>query len=120
MKTHRWNPNLVGALIGVLSILIFTLADKPIGMSTGIAQASGACALPVLGADGVAANTYSVHIPARTPGRTAEGQRDHRLLPERPAQLLRMPPAHAARLQSAQPRRFMAYLQHRNPLTRTL
>ncbi|MFZ2281820.1 MAG: YeeE/YedE thiosulfate transporter family protein [Prosthecobacter sp.] len=58
MKTHRWNPYLVGALIGVLSILTFTLADKPIGISTGIAQASGACALPVLGADGVAANTY--------------------------------------------------------------
>ena len=58
MKTHRWNPYLVGALIGVLSILTFSLADKPIGMSTGIAQASGACALPVLGADGVAANTY--------------------------------------------------------------
>ncbi|MCF7788715.1 MAG: YeeE/YedE family protein [Prosthecobacter sp.] len=58
MKTHLWNPYLVGALIGVLSILTFTLADKPIGISTGIAQASGACALPVLGADGVAANTY--------------------------------------------------------------
>ncbi len=58
MKTHRWNPYLVGALIGVLSIFTFTLADKPIGMSTGIAQASGACAMPVLGADGVAANTY--------------------------------------------------------------
>ena len=58
MKTHRWNPYLVGALIGVLSILTFTLVDKPIGISTGIAQASGACALPVLGADGVAANTY--------------------------------------------------------------
>lgn len=58
MKTHRWNPYLVGALIGLLSILTFTLADKPIGISTGIAQASGACAMPVLGADGVAANTY--------------------------------------------------------------
>lgn len=58
MKKHRWNPYLVGALIGVLSILTFTLADKPIGISTGIAQASGACAMPVLGADGVAANTY--------------------------------------------------------------
>jgi uncharacterized membrane protein YedE/YeeE len=58
MNTHRWNPYLVGALIGLLSILTFSLADKPIGISTGIAQASGACALPVLGADGVAANTY--------------------------------------------------------------
>jgi len=58
MKTHRWNPYLVGALIGVLSILTFTLADKPIGISTGIAQASGACAMPVIGADGVATNAY--------------------------------------------------------------
>ncbi len=58
MKTPRWNPYLVGALIGVLSILTFSIADKPIGMSTGIAQASGACALPFLGGEGVAANTY--------------------------------------------------------------
>lgn len=58
MKNPRWNPYLVGALIGVLSLLTFSIADKPIGMSTGIAQASGACALPFVGADGVAANTY--------------------------------------------------------------
>ncbi|PAW62445.1 MAG: hypothetical protein B9S36_06190 [Verrucomicrobiia bacterium Tous-C2TDCM] len=58
MKKQRWNPYLVGALIGLLSVLTFSIADKPIGMSTGIAQASGACALPVLGADGVAANSY--------------------------------------------------------------
>mgnify|MGYP002359919411 FL=1 len=58
MKSPHWNPYLVGALIGVLSLLTFSLADKPIGMSTGIAQASGACAMPVIGAEGVAANTY--------------------------------------------------------------
>lgn len=58
MKNPRWNPYLVGALIGVLSILTFSIVDKPIGMSTGIAQASGACALPFLGGEGVAANTY--------------------------------------------------------------
>lgn len=58
MKNPRWNPYLVGALIGVLSLLTFSIVDKPIGMSTGIAQASGACALPFVGADGVAANTY--------------------------------------------------------------
>lgn len=58
MKSPRWNPYLVGALIGVLSLLTFSLADKPIGMSTGIAQASGACAMPVIGADGMAANAY--------------------------------------------------------------
>lgn len=58
MTKHLWNPYLVGALIGVLSLLTFSLADKPIGISTGIAQAAGACAMPVMGADGVAANTY--------------------------------------------------------------
>lgn len=58
MKNPRWNPYLVGALIGVLSLLTFSIADKPIGMSTGIAQASGACALPFLGGEGVAANAY--------------------------------------------------------------
>jgi uncharacterized membrane protein YedE/YeeE len=58
MKTPSWNHYLVGALIGVLSLLTFSIADKPIGMSTGIAQASGACALPFLGGEGVAANTY--------------------------------------------------------------
>lgn len=58
MKSSRWNPYLVGALIGVLSLLTFSLADKPIGMSTGLAQASGACAMPVIGAEGVAANAY--------------------------------------------------------------
>lgn len=58
MKNPRWNPYLVGALIGVLSMLTFSLANKPLGMSTGLAQASGACALPFLGREGVAANTY--------------------------------------------------------------
>ena len=58
MKLYRWNPYLVGALIGVLSILTFSLADKPIGMSTGVAQAGGACAIPVMGSEAVAHNTY--------------------------------------------------------------
>ncbi len=58
MNRYRWNPYLVGALIGVLSIVTFSLADKPIGMSTGVAQASGACAIPMLGADAVASNAY--------------------------------------------------------------
>lgn len=54
----RWNPYLVGVLIGILSVVTFAVANKPIGMSTGVAQAAGACAMPVLGADGVAANAY--------------------------------------------------------------
>lgn len=58
MKNPRWNPYVVGALIGLLSVLTFSLANKPLGMSTGLAQAAGACAVPFLGADGVARNTY--------------------------------------------------------------
>ncbi len=58
MKSYPWNPYLVGALIGLLSMLTFSLTDKPIGMSTGIAQASGACAMPLVGGEAVAANTY--------------------------------------------------------------
>lgn len=58
MKTPRWNPYVVGALIGLLSVLTFSLANKPLGMSTGLAQAAGACAVPFFGADGVARNTY--------------------------------------------------------------
>lgn len=58
MKSSRWNPYLVGALIGVLSLLTFALADKPIGMSTGVAQAAGACAVPLIGESAVAGNTY--------------------------------------------------------------
>jgi uncharacterized protein len=58
MKTHRWNPYVVGALIGVLSIITFLMADKPIGMSTAVVQASGASAVPIIGSAGVAENTY--------------------------------------------------------------
>ena len=66
MKNPRWNPYLVGALIVLLSVLTFSLANKPLGMSTGLAQAAGACAVPFLGADGVARNTYwaKTAIPA--------------------------------------------------------
>jgi hypothetical protein len=58
MKSPRWNPYLVGALSGVLSLLTFALADKPIGISTGVAQAAGACAVPLIGPAAVAGNTY--------------------------------------------------------------
>lgn len=62
MKNPRWNPYLVGALIGLLSIITFALVNKPLGMSTGLAQAAGACAMPILGADQVATNSYWAKI----------------------------------------------------------
>ncbi|TVS20042.1 MAG: hypothetical protein EA424_05985 [Planctomycetaceae bacterium] len=36
-----WSPYLVGALIGVLSMLTFYLSDKPIGTSTAYARVAG-------------------------------------------------------------------------------
>lgn len=54
----RWNPYLVGLLIGLLSWTVFVLVDKPLGMSTAVAQGSGACLLPFLGQDGVTDNAY--------------------------------------------------------------
>jgi len=60
----RWNPYCVGAGIGVLSMLVFWLADKPLGMSTALSQASGACAACFMGWENVAANAYwAKHVP---------------------------------------------------------
>ena len=42
LRAKEWNPYLVGAGIGVLSWLVFWLVDKPLGMSTAVAQISGA------------------------------------------------------------------------------
>jgi uncharacterized membrane protein YedE/YeeE len=49
---------LVGAGIGVLSWIVFTVVNAPIGVTTALSQASGAAAVPILGAEAVAANPY--------------------------------------------------------------
>jgi uncharacterized membrane protein YedE/YeeE len=60
----RWNPYLVGAGIGLLSMAVFWLADNPLGISTALSQASGACAAAVMGWDQVGANAYwAKHVP---------------------------------------------------------
>jgi len=58
LTKSRWNPYLVGVGIGILSWAAFAVSGHPIGMSTSLSAASGACALPFLGADGVAKNAY--------------------------------------------------------------
>jgi uncharacterized membrane protein YedE/YeeE len=64
LRSARWNPYLVGALIGLLSCVVFVVVDKPLGMSTAVVEAAGACAVPVMGADAVAANPYwAKHAP---------------------------------------------------------
>lgn len=54
----RWSPYLVGIGIGLLSILAFAVVNKPIGMSTQVSQASGACMMPIVGESAVGANAY--------------------------------------------------------------
>lgn len=38
----RWNPYVVGVLMGVLSWAVFAIVDKPLGVSTSVSAASGA------------------------------------------------------------------------------
>jgi hypothetical protein len=58
MSQARWNPYLVGALIGLLSVGTFAIANKPIGMSTGLSQVAGSCTLPFLDQNQAGTLTY--------------------------------------------------------------
>lgn len=49
---------LVGAGIGVLSWVVFTVVNAPIGITTALSEASGAVAIPLFGAQLVADNPY--------------------------------------------------------------
>jgi len=56
LVSPRWNPYIVGVLLGVLSWTVFAVVDKPLGVSTSVSAASGAvCEL--FGYD-TAANSY--------------------------------------------------------------
>ena len=49
---------LVGAGIGVLSWVVFVVVNAPIGITTALSEVSGAAAVPLIGAEAVAANPY--------------------------------------------------------------
>lgn len=53
-----WNPYLAGAGIGVLSWLVFVIVDDPLGITTAFSALAGGVAIPFLGADAVAQNSY--------------------------------------------------------------
>ena len=56
---------LVGAGIGVLSWVVFVVVNAPIGITTALSEVSGAAAVPLIGAEAVAANPYwAKTIPA--------------------------------------------------------
>jgi uncharacterized protein len=53
-----WSPYLIGAGIGVLSWVVFVVANSPIGITTALSQISGGVATPILGSEAVAKNAY--------------------------------------------------------------
>src|SRR5258708_18664577 len=57
LRTKRWSPYLVGAMIGVLSWFAFFSVDRPIGVSTAISRTAGMIAGSVA-PDHVAGNAY--------------------------------------------------------------
>jgi hypothetical protein len=59
-RADRCNTSayLIGAGIGVLSWIVFVVANNPLGITTALSQVSGGAAIPILGADAVATNTY--------------------------------------------------------------
>lgn len=63
ITSHRWNPYIVGALLGVLSWAVFAIADKPLGVSTSMSAASGAVC-EVLGYDS-STNAYWSKTPPK-------------------------------------------------------
>ena len=57
----RWSgagPYLVGAGIGVLSWTVFVVTAQPIGITTALSQVAGGAAIPLMGAEAVAKNSY--------------------------------------------------------------
>lgn len=62
---RNWTPYAVGAGIGVLSWIVFAVVDAPIGITTALSEVSGAAAMPILGSETVATNSYwSKTVPA--------------------------------------------------------
>jgi len=53
-----WTPYLAGAGIGVLSWIAFAIAKDPIGVTTAYGRLAGEVAIPLLGSETVANNTY--------------------------------------------------------------
>lgn len=63
MKTQSFkNSYLVGAGIGVLSWVVFSVVNAPIGITTALSEVSGAAAVPLIGAEAVATNPYWAKI----------------------------------------------------------
>lgn len=62
-RSIDWSPYLAGVGIGVLSWVAFAVAREPLGVTTAYARVASLFAVPMLGADAVANNTYWKAMP---------------------------------------------------------
>jgi len=60
-----WSPYLVGAGIGVLSWIAFGVFGDPLGVTTAYSRIASLFAVPIIGADTVAANSYWSSMPLK-------------------------------------------------------
>ena len=61
----RWNPYVVGVGIGLLSWVVFAVVNAPLGITTALSAWSGVVAEPVIGVEGLKANSYwAKNMPA--------------------------------------------------------
>lgn len=58
-----WSPYLCGIGIGILSWVAFGLAHDPLGVTTAYSRVASLFALPILGSEGVARNSYWKTMP---------------------------------------------------------
>jgi uncharacterized protein len=61
--TYRRSPYVVGAGLGILSWIVFAIVNQPLGISTALSAASGACTALFVGWEQVFKNAYwSKHV----------------------------------------------------------
>ena len=64
-----WTPYLMGAGIGVLSWIVFAVADDPLGVTTALSAVAGFAAIPFTGAEAVWHNSYwAQNVPSLSYG----------------------------------------------------
>jgi uncharacterized membrane protein YedE/YeeE len=61
----NWSPYLVGAGIGILSWIAFAVFGDPLGVTTAYSRVASLFAIPVIGTDAVAQNSYWKSMPLK-------------------------------------------------------
>jgi len=68
-NASKASPYLMGAGIGVLSWVVFAIADDPLGITTALSAVAGFAAIPFVGADAVWHNSYwAQNVPSLSYG----------------------------------------------------